>query len=243
MAGKITRTKPFSLPRSNVKRTLTSLLSLSLLTAFSSVQAAELAPAMASWLAAQTNIHAWSADFIQTRRLKSLTQPLTATGHVWFAAPNRFRWELGRPAQTIAVREARELLIIYPLLKRVERLPLTGEMPGPWRDALALLEAGFPRSRVDLEGRYEILSQTVTNEMGQLVLQPKSASARRMIPRIEIDVNTKDHSLRGTEIQFADGSSLRNDFERAQFNPTIDNQLFAPTIPPDYKIVEPLKKS
>ena len=50
-----------------------------------------------SWFNAQTNIQTWTADFIQTRVLKSLTQPLTATGHVWFAAPNRFRWNSAAP--------------------------------------------------------------------------------------------------------------------------------------------------
>src|SRR6185503_9252836 len=78
---------------------------------------------LATWLAKQPDIQTWSADFIQTRALKSLTQPLTATGHVWFAAPNRFRWELGKPARTIAVRAADEMLVIYPILKRVERFP------------------------------------------------------------------------------------------------------------------------
>ena len=81
---------------------------------------------LAAWLNAQTNVQTWSADFLQTRKLKSLTQPLTATGHVWFAAPNRFHWELGQPAQTIAVRTTNDLLVIYPRLKRVERYPLSG---------------------------------------------------------------------------------------------------------------------
>src|SRR5436190_8655940 len=80
---------------------------------------------LTAWLAAQPNIRTWSADFIQTRALKSLTQPLTATGQVWFAEPNRFRWELGHPPQTIAVRAPSELLVIYPRLKRVERYPLS----------------------------------------------------------------------------------------------------------------------
>src|SRR5258708_6942923 len=31
--------------------------------------------ALNSWLAAQTNIQTWSADFLQTRTLKALTQP------------------------------------------------------------------------------------------------------------------------------------------------------------------------
>src|SRR5947209_14918733 len=119
-----------------------------LITLFSrlSTDGAPLDPIVSSWLAAQSKVHSWSADFIQTRSLKSLTQPLTAKGHVWFAAPNRFRWELGNPPQTIAVRAVTEMLVIYPRLKRVERFPLSGDKAGPWKDALALLEAGFPRS-------------------------------------------------------------------------------------------------
>jgi len=203
--------------------------------------AAELNPVVINWLSAQTNIQTWSADFVQTRKLKSLLQPLKASGHVWFEAPNRFRWELGHPPETIAVRAPGELLILYPKLKRVERFPLSGNQTGPWRDALSLLEAGFPRSRTELENQYNILSQTVTNDIGKLVLQPKSAAARRMMPQIEIDFDTKDFSLRGTELQFADGSTMRNDFQHPEFNPKPDEQLFNPPIPPDYKVVEPLK--
>lgn len=201
----------------------------------------ELKPETASWLAAQTNIQTWSADFVQTRTLKSLSQPLTANGHVWFAAPNRFRWELGHPPQTIAVRAPEEMLIFYPHLKRVERFPLNQQQAGPWRDALALLEAGFPRSAAELEARYNILSQNISAGVGRLVLQPKSAAARRMMPQIEIDFDTQTHSLRGTELHFADGSAMRNDFKNPELNPKLNEQMFAPSLPSDYKVVEPLK--
>ena len=197
---------------------------------------------LARWFAAQTNIQSWSADFVQTRTLKSLIEPLTATGHVWFAAPNRFRWELGKPAQTIAVRAANELLIIYPRLKRVERFPLSGEQTGQWREALALLEAGFPRSPAELEARYHIVSQMVTGQVCEVALQPRSAAARRMMPQMKIDFDTQEFALRGTELQFADGSTMRNDFKDAVLNPKIDQGVFAPEIPGDFKIVEPLKR-
>ncbi|HWV98416.1 MAG TPA: outer membrane lipoprotein carrier protein LolA [Candidatus Acidoferrum sp.] len=223
-----------------MKKTCGSLAMLLALSAV--VEAAGLNPMVASWLAGQTNLQSWSADFVQTRALKSLTEPLTATGQVWFAAPNRFRWELGQPAQTIAVRAPEDLLVIYPRLKRVEKFPLTGEQAGPWRDALGLLEAGFPRSQTELENQYNLLSQTVTNGAGELVLQPKSAAARRMIPQIKIDFNTNDLSLLGTELEIRDGSTLRNDFTNAVLNPRIDPQMFSPQIPGDYKLVEPLKK-
>ena len=216
---------------------LTVLLSLSAV-----ASAAGLDPLLASWLSAQTNLQTWSAEFVQTRALKSLTEPLTATGRVWFVAPNRFRWELGYPAQTIAVRASEDLLVVYPRLKRVEKFPLTGGQAGPWRDALGLLEAGFPRSQADLERQYNLLSLRTTNGSSELVLQPKAATARRMIPKIKIYFDAERLSLLGTELNFNDGSSLRNDFTNAVLNPPVDPGLFRPEIPSDYKVVEPLKK-
>jgi len=62
------------------------------------------------------------------------------------------------------LRAPEEVLIFYPRLKRVERFPLTGTQTGPWRDALQLLEAGFPRSEADLQRQYVIRSQNVTAE-------------------------------------------------------------------------------
>jgi outer membrane lipoprotein-sorting protein len=198
-------------------------------------------PVVNAWLAAQTNMQSWSADFIQTRAFKSLSQPLTATGQVWFAAPNRFKWEVKHPSPTIAVRAPGELMVIYPKLKRAEHFPLTGGQGGQWRDALALLEAGFPRSQEQLDAQYEIVSQTVKDQACELVLRPKSASARRMMPEIRIDFDTKDFSLRASELHFVDGSTMRNDFQNPVLNPPIDEKLFAPEIPADYKNIEPLK--
>lgn len=204
--------------------------------------AAGMTPLVASWINAQTNIQSWEADFLQTRTLKALAHPLTATGHVWFAAPNRFRWELGHPAQTIAVRAAKEMLVIYPRLKRVESYPLAGGQTGPWRDALGLLEAGFPRSQTELEAQYRVLSQTTANQTGELTLQPKSETARRMMPQIKIAFDTTTFALRSTELQFADGSTMRNDFKDSKANPKIDDRQFAPSIPAGYKMIEPLKQ-
>ena len=108
----------------------------------------------------------------ETRSLKTLSQPLVSTGKVWVAMPNRFRWELGQPAQTIALRQPDQLFIIYPRLKRVEKYPLNGNQPGPWRDALALLDASFPRNRADLDSRFRLLSVIQTNAIVQVKFSP-----------------------------------------------------------------------
>ena len=195
-----------------------------------------------SWLNAQTNLMTWSADFVQTRTLKALTQPLTESGHVWFGAPNRFRWELGKPAKTIAVRAASELTVIYPKLKRAERYSLDSQGAGPMKDTLALLDAGFPGSRAEVESRFNILSQTTKDGIHELTLQPKAESARRIMPQIKIAFDTATFVLHSTELQFADGSTMANVFSGGELNPKLDEAMFWPAIGADYKITQPFKK-
>jgi outer membrane lipoprotein-sorting protein len=215
---------------------------LCLLMAFAHAHAGAPVAWVTTWMSAQTNLLTWSADVLQTRSLKTLAQPLQARGQVWFAAPNRFRWELVEPSATIAVRQADQLMVIYPRLKRAERYPLSGTEGGPWKDALSLLEAGFPRSQAELETRFRVLSQSVTGEVCEIALQPKASSARRLMPQIKIAFATNDLTLRATELQFADGSTIRNDFSHSQLNPRLDDSLFTPKLDADFKIVEPMKR-
>ena len=203
---------------------------------------AELNPVVQNWLNAQTNIQTWTADVTQIRSFKTLSQPLTATGHVWFAAPNRFRWEIQSPLPTIALRQPDDMLVIYPRLKRAERYALTGGQTGPWKETLALLEAGFPRSQAELESRFRVLSQSSANDVYQIIMQPRSAAARRMMPEISIIFSTTNFMLRATELQFTDGSRIRNEFSNAELNPQLEENLFTPRLDSDFKIVEPLAK-
>jgi outer membrane lipoprotein-sorting protein len=224
-----------------IGRLLLIIAWLAILTGPAKVWAADERSLLPLWLSAQTNLQTWSADVVQTRSLKTLVQPLTARGHVWFAAPNRFRWEIVTPSPTIAVRQPEEMLVIYPKLKRAERYPLT-EQAGPWKDTLSLLEAGFPRSQSELETRFKIVSESISNEVCEVALQPRSVSARRMMPLIKVLFGTNDFTLRATELQFADGSTMRNDFSNTKLNPKMDDTLFAPKLESDFKVVEPMKR-
>jgi outer membrane lipoprotein-sorting protein len=204
--------------------------------------AAQPIPVVAEWLNAQAKIHTWSADFVQTRSLKSLSQPLTANGHLWFAEPNRIRWELGHPAQTIAIIGPQEMLLVYPRLKRAERYSLAGGQTSQWGDVMKLLQAGFSRNRADLEAEYNILDQQVAGDVCEVTLQPKSAAARKMMPRIKIGFSTKDFMLRSSELEFADGSKLRNDYKNSELNPKLDEALFTQKVEGNFKVTEPLNQ-
>lgn len=210
------------------------------LVAVCSAEAQDPDATLAKWFAAQTNIQTWSADFTQTRTLKAFDGPLTSTGHVWFAAPSRFHWETREPVTNIAVRTGDKLLVIAPRLKRVEEYSLGDKEAGQWKDTLALLDAGFPRSRAEVESRFDIIGQVTTNGVLELTLRPKAQSAREFMPQIKIAFDTTTFELRATELHFADGSTMRNTFTNAVLNPKIDEALFNPKIDPDYKATKPL---
>ena len=194
------------------------------------------------WFVAQKNLHSWSADFIQTRTLKTLTRPLVATGHVDFAMPDEFRWELGRAARTIALGRGDGMFVIYPLLKRAEQYPMGDNTPKQWRDTMSLLQAGFPHDRRQFDAQFQLLSLTETNGDWLLALAPRSDFARQMMPVLRLGLATNDFSLASTEMVFVDGSQMRNDFTNAVLNPALDPAAFGWTPPADFKVTEPLKQ-
>src|SRR5476651_512689 len=214
---------------------------LGIFSALQNVRADETNSVLDSWFAAQKNVHTWAADFVQTRALKTLTQPLVAKGHITFSAPNDFRWELGQPTQTIALRHGDEMFVIYPRLKRAERYPLGASTPTEWRDTMSLLQAGFPRDRKEFDAQFQILSLTETNGEWQMSLQPKSAFARRMMPELNIGLATNDFSLASTELVLVDGSRMRNDFTNAVANPVLEETTFKWAPAEDFKVTNPLK--
>jgi outer membrane lipoprotein-sorting protein len=216
-----------------------ALLMLALALLAMPTRAADSNSVVDQWLDVQGSLRTWSADFTQTRSLKALKEPLRTPGRLWFAAPDRFRWELGVPARTIALRDGKQLLVVYPRLKRVERYPLEGAEAEAWRGALALLDAGFAADRATLESRFRIISEDTAGGHTDLVLEPRATSARRFMTQVRLVVDPANHAMLANEMRFADGSSLRNDFTNTVVNPVIPDDRFRFEIPEDYQVVEP----
>lgn len=202
---------------------------------------AEFAGRFDEWISVQTRLESWSGGFLQTRMLKVLSQPLVSTGRVWVAS-DRFRWELGQPPQTIALRQSNLLMIIYPRLKRAEKYALNAVPPGPIKDAMGLLDATLPRDRASMEDKFRLVSARETNSLIQMILEPKSAAARKFMGEILIAFRTNDFSMALTQLKFADGSVLRNDFTNVVLNAPIQPELFEARLPADFSVVEPLNQ-
>ena len=104
---------------------------------------------------------------------------------------------------------------------------------------MALLQSGFPRSRAELNQQFDLLTVAKTNSVYEVQLQPKSAGARKLMPRINVLLNT-NLALAGTELVFVDGSRMRNEFNATQTNATVTGK-FDLAVPADFKLVEPMK--
>lgn len=187
------------------------------------------------WLGAATNLVSWEATVEQTRQLKTLTQPLVTAGRVWYAAPDSFRWQLGEPAQSIVLREGPDMLVLSPRLKRAEHLDLskTGGVVGEW---VGLLEAGFPRDLAGFERRFEVLGVATNAGMVRLELRPRDPGARRVLPSLGVELEAVNLELRATEMVFADGSRLRNVFQRVATNQALAPGLFRTNLDSSWKI-------
>jgi outer membrane lipoprotein-sorting protein len=192
------------------------------------------------WLERQGGLDRWAAAFTQTRRLPALAEPLMARGRVWFAAPKRFRWELGQPPETIAIRGTNQLAILYPRFKRGELYSLDAAAAGAFGDALDLLEAGFPRNRKDLEAQFSIEElRPIESDLWRMVLRPRSARARGLIESVVIEFDPEQQGPRATELRFAEGTTLRNDFSAAVVNPSLEEGWFEAKVPEGYEISRP----
>ncbi len=194
-----------------------------------------------AWLERQTRLETWSATVVQTRTIKSLARPLESKGLVWFRQPNRFRWQLGDPPRTIAVRTEDELVILYPRLKQAERFSLGAGIDPAWRQALSLLEVGFPSDRESFYEGYEPLAATRTGDTWRLVLRPAGEQARRLVREVRFELAAADYLLLATELVFADGSTMRNDFRDHRLDPEIDPELFEINLNEDWSVSRPLE--
>lgn len=138
------------------------------------------------------------------------------------------------------MRTEDELLVAYPRLKQIERYPIEGDLDPSWKQVLALLEIGFPSDPRAFYESYEVLSVTSSGESWRLDLRPAAKAARRLIEVLSLDISEAGSELLATELEFPDGSTMRNEFSDRRTNPEIEPLLFELEAGEGWRVVEPL---
>jgi outer membrane lipoprotein carrier protein len=178
------------------------------------------------WIAHQKELRSVSAEFTQTRSLRSLRSPIATPGKLWFQAPDAFRWEIGSPAKTILVRKGAQMHLINPSRKRVERFAINANSDNQGLQGVALMKFPIARDFNDFQRQFEILSVDVSGPRCDLALLPRDAQARKMLSALKLAFDTGSGVMLSLEMVTRDGSSLRSDFTKVQANPSLDRTLF-----------------
>ncbi len=177
-------------------------------------------------MASQKDVRSVSADFIQTRALRTLRSPLSSKGRLWFKAPDWFRWELGTPPKTIIIGTPKGLTIIQPEKKLARRKPLAP--PGTPSEAEALGMIRFPGggSFEEFERQVKVLALEKSGANCRLTMLPRDAQAARRLSAINLTFDTETGHWISFEMVTREGSSIRNEFRNVEINPKIERALF-----------------
>jgi outer membrane lipoprotein carrier protein len=185
--------------------------------------APDLAP-VRKWIAQQQDVRTIQADFVQTKALRTLRSPVTATGRFWFRAPASFRWQLGEPPRTIVLSTKEAAYSIQPAKKTAEKS--SASQVGEKAQQFGLMSLPMAASFEDFQRNFEIQSVKVEGAQCRLEGLPRDAQARRYLAKIVLIFDTGTGHLLSFEAITREGSSLRNEFRNVVVNGKIDDRVF-----------------
>lgn len=179
-----------------------------------------------TWLKRQATITTLDADFTQERKLPALKNPVTTKGRITFVKPDKVRWQLGDPVETLAVSDGETLTLIDTAAKTARR---TG-VNSPQAARFSLLAGRAFDTAENFQQAFEIIESRVTSGIHQYTLKPKDRKTRAQIPWIFLDIDPAKNELRAMEIELQDKSRLKTIFKNVKFNGKLDEALFKPDL-------------
>ena len=180
------------------------------------------------WIEKQAAMKTAIVKFTQERRLRTLKKPIVKEGKFWFRAPSTFRWEIGEPAEMIAVqKENEDLFVVKVKDKEIDQYPYAKIVEEGNQNGLSFLESGFPRDLTAFQKNFSILS--VKESQGFFEVQTKLTDRRASLGcrKIVFFLDLKTYELRHVHLYFRDGSVMTNRFQSVQSNASIADSTFS----------------
>lgn len=227
------RTDRICFPRGITLKSMSLGLSLACLwlTVVRAEEKPDLAP-VERWLGRMGETQSVKADFVQQRYLRTLRKPLSTKGRLWLVYPDHFRWELGEPPTTIAIRDKERLTVIEPKKKSAQFFSLAAKEAADGSSAPASLQSvtqSFPRSMEELVEHFEIQDLVHKDDVYELILKPRDKSLTAM-RQVVFYIDTAEYYLHAVELRFSDKSKVRTSFTRLTFNHKIPSSTFQPDL-------------
>jgi outer membrane lipoprotein-sorting protein len=191
------------------------------------IKAVEDISPLRSMIAMQKAIHTLSADFTQSRSLKTLRDPLISHGKLWMQTQQLFRWELGTPPKTIIIGTPTETTVIQPFKKTASKTirSLPTEIAAS-SEAFGMMFLPGNGDFDDFQREVRILKIQNSAGICHVEFIPRNTELARGLTAIKLDFNSETGQWIRLEILTRDGSSIRNDFTDININQKLDPHLF-----------------
>ena len=182
--------------------------------------------ALKTCLEARRNIKTISADFTQTRALKTLKSPIAVKGHFWFAAPDRFRWQLGDPPKTIIIGAKEGNMVIHPSTKHAAKNSLPNPENSANRQTFQMVGLSGAGTLEEFQKHMNVLSLKTSGTRCHLEMLPKDPAASRGLSSINLDFDAGSGQWIGFEIVTREGSLIRTELNNVRTNSVIPGGVF-----------------
>jgi len=179
-----------------------------------------------AWLKRQGQITSLDATFTQERKLPALKQPTITTGRVTFQKPDKLRWQLGEPVQTLAVSDGKTLSLLEVAKKEARQIAADA----PQAARFSMLTGKAFESTEAFTQAFEIIETRVTDGIHQYTLKPKDRRMRGQVPWIFLDIDPAKNELRAMEMELQDKSRVRTVFINPKFNTKLPDSFFQPDL-------------
>lgn len=179
------------------------------------------------WVEHQSKVRSVQADFIQERQLRSLKKPLRHPGRFYFQSPGSFRWELGKPVQTLVLQKPdADLLVLRPTKKEGLRYDREQMAEHGGARAVAMLDAGFPRTWEGFEANFSISQVEQADGFYRFTGRLNDRRASVAVRKVQFTVAKDSWQLQSFYLRFRDGSSITTTFTNVKPDAAVDAAKF-----------------
>ena len=168
---------------------------------------------------AAEGVESISAEFIQEKHLKILTEPLVSKGVFYFKAPRSLRWEYISPIRSILVMHNGN---IKRFIRRNSGLTEDSSIN------LQTMQMVLQEITMWLKGHFDDNPNfTADLKAGRkIVLTPKEESLSMMIKRIELMLSSRPGVIKSVTIYESEDSFTNLEFRKVRLNSNVKDSLF-----------------
>jgi outer membrane lipoprotein-sorting protein len=182
-----------------------------------------------AWVDSQRDIKSLSALFVQDRYLSRVKNPIRTEGSFLFKQSGKFRWELGKPAKTIAVADGGDsLYILKPGDKDGKKYTMDDVKEGRAPAAAGFLSGGVPREWEELDRHFKLkeVSTLPDGTLQSVEFSLRDAKAATHVLGVRFDVDPATKLLKSVVIRMRDGSRYETTFYHCQTGVSLPDATF-----------------